>query len=114
MPFALKGPSGHVGSRGSSFDSGTLFGGCLVHHVGGPQESNGECGRPGRMVEQNRVESSRVGLAVECGGDGRITDRQVWTFEGSGWFDLGSFRFPISFSLPFSISSFTYRLNPES
>lgn len=35
MPFALKGASGHVGSRGSPFDRGALLGGCLVHHVGG-------------------------------------------------------------------------------
>ena len=35
MPFALKGSSGHVGSRGSSFDGGALLGGYLVHHAGG-------------------------------------------------------------------------------
>lgn len=35
MPFALKGASGHVRSRGSTFDRGALLGGCLVHHVGG-------------------------------------------------------------------------------
>ena len=33
MPFALKRASGHVGSKGSSFDSWALLGGCFVHHV---------------------------------------------------------------------------------
>ena len=32
MPIALERASGHVGSRGSAFDHGTLLGGCLVHH----------------------------------------------------------------------------------
>ena len=44
MPLALKRASGHVDSKGSRFDSWTLLGDCLVHHVVADSKRNVEQG----------------------------------------------------------------------
>ena len=75
MPFALKRASGHVGSKGSSFDSWALLGGCFVHHVFLADSNRIDAGR--RQVEEDWLAGDRLcgrlGLAVECGGEvGRV------------------------------------------
>lgn len=57
MPFALEWASGHVDSKGSTFDGWTVLGGCLVHH--NLADSNR------KMLGDVSVERSMVGRRPE-------------------------------------------------